>query len=125
MWKVGLLELPFALSTVQSIMNKLNDFRMVLISGRCKGADKNVIGSFVVDPTVVTSLSWSKVKVLYGTTSSMGSMRMHLKDYHQVWVYIPLAGLVQRNSMEVYLKLIGRAGASPPSRIYNRAEFSI
>ena len=51
-----------------------------------------IIGSsvvrFVVDPTVITSLPRSNVKVLYGTTSSMGSMNMHLKDYYQVWVYL-------------------------------------
>ena len=46
------------------------------------------VARFVVDPTVLTSLPRSNVKVLYGTTTSMGSMNMHLKDYYQVWVYL-------------------------------------
>ena len=106
MWKVGLLELAFALSTVQSIYEQVKGLSNgTHIRSLQRGGQKRtkIIGSFVVDPTVVTSLSWSKVKVLYGTTSSMGSMRMHLKDYYQVWVYLhSVSWTGPENSPEVY-----------------------
>ena len=44
------------------------------------------VARFMVDPTVLTSLPRSNVKVLHSTTTSMGSMNILL--YYQVWIYL-------------------------------------